>query len=89
MVCDGTELAAPAASKPRTVATKEALPTLAKLASKDSPQATRELARLCIEKGMPNFDGSKMVTENLDGLYGYLKGRADGAIQPGRLEELK
>ena len=40
------------------------------------------------EKGMPNFDGSKMVTENLDGLYAYLKGRADGAIQPGRLEEL-
>jgi mono/diheme cytochrome c family protein len=41
------------------------------------------------EKGMPNFDASKMVTENLDGLYAYLKGRADGAIQPGRLEELK
>jgi mono/diheme cytochrome c family protein len=41
------------------------------------------------EKGMPNFDGSKMVTENLEGLYAYLKGRADGAIQPGRLEELK
>ena len=41
------------------------------------------------EKGMPNFDGSKMVMENLDGLYAYLKGRADGAIQPGRLEELK
>jgi mono/diheme cytochrome c family protein len=41
------------------------------------------------EKGMPNFDGSEMVTENIDGLYAYLKGRADGAIQPGRLEELK
>ena len=41
------------------------------------------------EKGMPNFDGSQMVTDNLDGLYGYLKGRSDGAIQPGRLEELK
>jgi mono/diheme cytochrome c family protein len=41
------------------------------------------------EKGMPNFDSSKMVTENLDGLYAYLKGRSDGAIQPGRLEELK
>ena len=41
------------------------------------------------EKGMPNFDGSKMVTENLDGLYAYLKGRSDGAIKPGRLEELK
>jgi len=41
------------------------------------------------EKGMPNFDASKMVTDNLDGLYAYLKGRSDGAIQPGRLEELK
>jgi hypothetical protein len=41
------------------------------------------------EKGMPNFDASKMVSENIDGLYAYLKGRADGAIQPGRLEELK
>jgi len=41
------------------------------------------------EKGTPNFDGSKMVTENLDGLYAYLKGRSDGAIRPGRLEELK
>jgi mono/diheme cytochrome c family protein len=41
------------------------------------------------EKGMPNFDGSKMVTENLDGLYAYLKGRSDDAIRPGRLEELK
>jgi mono/diheme cytochrome c family protein len=41
------------------------------------------------EKGMPNFDGSKMVVENIDGLYAYLKGRADGAIPPGRLEELK
>jgi mono/diheme cytochrome c family protein len=41
------------------------------------------------DKGMPNFDGSKMVTENIDGLYAYLKGRADGAIRPGRLEELK
>jgi len=41
------------------------------------------------EKGMPNFDGSKMVTENLDGLYAYLKGRSEGEIKPGRLEELK
>ena len=41
------------------------------------------------EKGMPNFDGSHMVTENIAGLYAYLKGRADGAIKPGRLEELK
>lgn len=41
-----------------------------------------------IEKGMPNFDGSKMVVENIDNLYAYLKGRSDGAIQPGRLQEI-
>ena len=41
-----------------------------------------------IDKGMPNFDGSKMVVENIDILYAYLKGRSDGAIQPGRLEEM-
>ena len=40
------------------------------------------------EKGMPNFDGSPMVVRNIDGLYGFLKGRADGAIKPGRLEPL-
>lgn len=39
-----------------------------------------------IEKGMPNFSGSTAVVENMDGLYGYLKGRSDGAIKPGRLE---
>jgi mono/diheme cytochrome c family protein len=37
------------------------------------------------EKGMPPFNGSKMVTENWEGLYAYLKGRSDGAIQPGHL----
>ena len=42
-----------------------------------------------VQKGMPNFDGSKMVTENIDGLYAYLKARSDGAIQPGHLYELK
>ena len=41
-----------------------------------------------MEKGMPNFDGSKMVVENIDYLYAYLKGRSDGAIAAGRLQEL-
>jgi len=41
-----------------------------------------------IEKGMPNFDTSKMVNENLDSLYAYLQGRSDGAIEPGRLQEI-
>jgi len=41
-----------------------------------------------IEKGMPNFDASKMVSDNIDNLYAYLKGRSDGAIEPGRLQEI-
>ena len=42
-----------------------------------------------IEKGMPNFSGSKMLNDNLNGLYAYLKGRSDGAIQAGHLEPLE
>src|SRR5690606_1751011 len=38
-----------------------------------------------IEKGMPPFNTSKMVNENWEGLYAYLKGRSDGKIKPGRL----
>jgi mono/diheme cytochrome c family protein len=41
-----------------------------------------------IEKGMPPFNASKMVTDNWEGLYAYLKGRSDGKIQPGRLSAL-
>lgn len=41
-----------------------------------------------IEKGMPNFDGSKTAIDNIDNLYAYLKGRSDGAIPGGRLEPL-
>ena len=37
-----------------------------------------------IEKGMPQFGGSKLVVDNMDALYAYLKGRSDGTIQPGR-----
>jgi mono/diheme cytochrome c family protein len=37
------------------------------------------------EKGMPPFNASKMVNENWEGLYAYLKGRSDGKIQPGHV----
>lgn len=37
------------------------------------------------EKGMPPFNTSKMVNENWEGLYSYLKGRSDGKIQPGHV----
>ena len=38
-----------------------------------------------MEKGMPPFNTSQMVTKNWEGLYAYLKGRSDGKIKPGRL----
>jgi len=37
------------------------------------------------EKGMPPFSASKMVTDNWEGLYAYLKGRSDGKIKPGHV----
>jgi mono/diheme cytochrome c family protein len=37
------------------------------------------------EKGMPPWGGSDMMVKNWEGLYGYLKGRSDGAIKPGHL----
>ncbi|HEV7715662.1 MAG TPA: c-type cytochrome, partial [Steroidobacteraceae bacterium] len=40
------------------------------------------------EKGMPPFSASKMVMDNKDNLYAYLKGRADGQIKPGHLYAL-
>ena len=42
-----------------------------------------------VDKGMPSFSTSQMVNENWEGLYAYLKGRSDGAIQPGRLSPLQ
>ena len=42
-----------------------------------------------VEKGMPNFGGVKTVTDNLDNLYAFLKGRSDGAIPTGHLKEIE
>ena len=42
-----------------------------------------------IEKGMPNFGTSKMVVDNLENLYAFLKGRSDGAIPTGHLQEIQ
>ena len=41
-----------------------------------------------VEKGMPGHKNMKTVVEGINGLYAYLKGRADGAIEPGRLEPI-
>lgn len=37
------------------------------------------------EKGMPPFAAVEMVNKNWEALYAYLKGRSEGAIQPGKL----
>jgi len=42
-----------------------------------------------IDKGMPNFGGAKSVTDNIDNLYAFLKGRSDGAIATGHLKEIQ
>jgi hypothetical protein len=42
-----------------------------------------------LEKGMVGFSSSKMVMDNIDNLYAYLKARSDGAITRAKVEELK
>jgi len=42
-----------------------------------------------LEKGMPSWQNSKMVTDNIDNLYAYLKGRSSGDIKRAHVEELK
>jgi mono/diheme cytochrome c family protein len=42
-----------------------------------------------LEKGMPSFNTSRIVSDNLDNLYAYLKGRSDGAIKRAKVELLK
>ena len=42
-----------------------------------------------LDKGMVSFSTSKMVMDNIDNLYAYLKGRSDGDITRAKVEELK
>lgn len=58
-----------------------------KTLSKDDFKLTVTEGRL--EKGMVSFSTSKVVMDNLDNLYAYLKGRSDGAITRAKVEELK
>ncbi len=55
--------------------------------SKDDFATTVREGRL--EKGMQSFKESKIVMDNIDGLYGYLKGRSDGAIKTAKVTEIK
>ena len=41
-----------------------------------------------LDKGMQSFSTSPQVMENMDHLYAYLKGRADGAITRAKVEPL-
>ena len=54
-----------------------------KVLTKDQFHTTITLGRL--EKGMPPFGGVKMVTDNWENLYAYLKGRSNGDIMAGHL----
>jgi mono/diheme cytochrome c family protein len=55
-----------------------------------SPEDFRKtLSEGRLEKGMPSFNTSRMVMDNIDGLYAYLKGRSDGAIKRAKVELLK
>lgn len=42
-----------------------------------------------LEKGMSAFKTSKIVMENMDNLYAYLKGRSDGAIVRAKVQPMK
>jgi cytochrome c553 len=42
-----------------------------------------------LDKGMMSFSSSKMVMDNIDNLYAYLKGRSNGDITRAKVEELK
>lgn len=40
-------------------------------------------------RGMPPYRGIARIQDNLDGIYGYFRGRADGAIRSGTLKALE
>ena len=56
-----------------------------KTLTKDQFVATVKNGRL--DKGMPSFGTNAAVTDNIDQLYAYLKGRSDGAITRAKGEE--
>ena len=61
----------------------ESLKTL----SKDDFKKTLLEGRL--EKGMPSWKENNQVMTNIDKLYGYLKGRSDGAITRAKVEPIQ
>ena len=57
-----------------------------KTLSKDDFVKTVRDGRL--DKGMQSFGTNKMVMDNIDFLYAYLKGRSDGAITQAKVEKM-
>ena len=41
-----------------------------------------------LDKGMQSFGNSKIVMDNMDHLYAYLKGRSDGAITKAKVSKI-
>ena len=41
-----------------------------------------------LDKGMQSFGNSKIVMDNIDHLYAYLKGRSDGAITQAKVSKI-
>jgi mono/diheme cytochrome c family protein len=41
-----------------------------------------------LDKGMQSFGNSKIVMENIEHLYAYLKGRSDGAITQAKVSKI-
>ncbi len=58
-----------------------------KIISKEEFVKTLTEGRL--EKGMPGYKNSKKVMSNMDNLYGYLKGRSDGAITKSKVKPIR
>lgn len=42
-----------------------------------------------LDKGMQSFGSSKVVMDNINQLYAYLKGRSDGAITQAHVERIQ
>jgi len=42
-----------------------------------------------LDKGMPSFGENPRVSEHIDQLYAYLKGRSDGAITRAKVEQME
>jgi mono/diheme cytochrome c family protein len=60
-------------------------------AARTNPRA--QFVRLLLDgnrdRGMPPYRDVRGVADNADGIYGYFRGRADGAIGPGSLQLMR